>query len=186
MNAGDGLLIWKELAAPAKPEKKGVSRSSLLGHVFQAVAQACKSGIWTLVEIMELRANGVIFTCKCQTGTPTGGDGQGVGRYLAVHGQCNSSKFERASGAQLAPRSELLVRAWPVFKAQFGFGLDIDAINLEYTLGEMAACKRDIWARLLVDGVPEANKNLLRPWHFKALPACTPTWKGVGLGDFKA
>ena len=64
--------------------------------------------------------------------------------------------------------------------------MDIDAINLEYTLGEMEACKRNIWARLLVDGVPEANKNLLRLWDFNALPAVTPTWKGVRLGDFKA
>lgn len=34
--------------------------------------------------------------------------------------------------------------------------------------------------------MPEANKNLLRLWDFNALPAVTPTWKGVGLGDFKA
>ena len=57
-NAGDSLSIWEEPAAPAMPGKKGVSPSSLLGDVSRAVAQACKAGVWTLVEVVELRANG--------------------------------------------------------------------------------------------------------------------------------
>ena len=38
--------------------KKGVSLSSLLAGVSQAVAQAYRAGVWTLVEVVELRANG--------------------------------------------------------------------------------------------------------------------------------
>lgn len=38
--------------------KKGVSLSQLLAGVSQAVAQAYKSGVWTMVEVVELRTNG--------------------------------------------------------------------------------------------------------------------------------
>ena len=44
LHAGDALSVWNEPAAPAMPDKKGVSLSSLLGDVSQAVAQACKAG----------------------------------------------------------------------------------------------------------------------------------------------
>ena len=42
--------------------KKGVSLSQLLAGVSQAVAQAYKSGVWTMVEVVELRvSSGHVF-----------------------------------------------------------------------------------------------------------------------------
>ena len=57
-------------------------------------------------------------------------------------------EFERATGATVGPGIKLLVRAKPVFKAQYGFSLEIDAIDSEYTLGDLEAKKRDIRTRL--------------------------------------
>ena len=186
LNAGDVLAIWKEPAAPAMLDKKGVSLSSLLGDVSQAVAQACKAGVWTLVEVMELRANGGHIYLEV---SERDAHGAVLAKARAVIWQSTASailpKFEQASGAQLAPGIKLLVRARPVFKAQYGFSLDIDAIDPEYTLGELEARKRDIRARLLADGVFEANKNLPRPWDFNAVLVIAPTG-GAGLGDFQA
>ena len=93
--------------------------------------------------------------------------------------------FEQATGAQLAPGIKLLVRARPVFKAQYGFSLDIDAIDPDYTLGELEARKRDIRARLQAEGVFAANKQLTPPWDFNAVLVVAPTG-GAGLGDFQA
>lgn len=50
--------MFDEPAALAVLGEKGVSLSSLLAGVSRAVAQACKAGVWTLVEVVELRANG--------------------------------------------------------------------------------------------------------------------------------
>ena len=186
LNAGDALAIWKEPAASAMPDKKGVSLSSLLGDVSQAVAQACKAGVWTLVEVMEVRVNGGHIYLEV---SERDAHGAVLAKARAVIWQSTASallpKFERTSGAQLAPGIKLLVRARPVFKAQYGFSLDIDAIDPEYTLGELEARKRDIRARLLADGVFEANKNLLRPWDFNVVLVVAPTG-GAGLGDFQA
>ncbi len=54
----DVLSMLDEPAALAVPVKKGVSLSSLLAGVSRAVAQAYQAGVWTLVEVVELRANG--------------------------------------------------------------------------------------------------------------------------------
>lgn len=57
--------------------------------------------------------------------------------------------FERATGATLGPGIKLLVRARPVFKPQYGFSLELDAIDSGYTLGDLEARKREIRERLL-------------------------------------
>jgi exodeoxyribonuclease VII large subunit len=48
-------------------------------------------------------------------------------------------EFERATGAQLAPGIKLLVLARPVFKAQYGFSLEITGIDASYTVGDLEA-----------------------------------------------
>ncbi|UUZ66199.1 hypothetical protein LP417_34780 (plasmid) [Polaromonas sp. P1-6] len=94
-------------------------------------------------------------------------------------------EFRRATGAQLAPGIKLLVRARPVFKAQYGFSLEIDAIDPEYTLGDLEARKREIRARLQAEGVFTANKQVPAPWDFNAVLVIAPEG-GAGLGDFQA
>ena len=185
-NAGDAFSIWAEPATPALLSKKGVSLSSLLGDVSQAVAQACKAGVWTLVEVVELRINaGHVYLEVSERDA----HGAVLAKARAVIWQSTASTilpaFEQATGTQLAPGIKLLVRARPVFKAQYGFSLDIDAIDPEYTLGELEARKRDIRVQLQAEGVFTANKNLPPPWDFNAVLVVAPMG-GAGLGDFQA
>ena len=185
-NAAEALSIWQEPAALALPGKKGVSLSTLLAGVSRAVAQACKAGVWTLVEVVELRANaGHVYLEVSERDA----HGAVLAKARAVIWQSTASTilaaFEQATGAQLAPGIKLLVRARPVFKAQYGFSLDIDAIDPEYTLGELEARKRGIRVRLQAEGVFTANKNLPPPWDFNAILVIAPMG-GAGLGDFQA
>ena len=166
--------------------QKGVSLSQLLSGVNQAVAQAYKAGVWTLVEVVELRTNaGHVFMGVSER------DARGVvlAKTSAVIWQSTANTilpaFERATGVQLAPGIKLLVRARPVFKAQHGFTLEIDAIDSEYTLGDLEARKREIRDRLQAEGVFGANKQLAAPWDFNAVLVVAPEG-GAGLGDFQA
>lgn len=166
--------------------KKGVSLSSLLAGVSQAVAQAYRAGVWTLVEVVELRANGGhVFLGVSER------DAKGVvlAKSSAVIWQSTANtilpEFERATGAHLAPGIKLLVRARPVFKPLHGFTLEIDAIDSEYTLGDLEARKREIRDRLMLEGVLAANKQLPAPWDFNAVLVVAPE-EGAGLGDFQA
>jgi exodeoxyribonuclease VII large subunit len=168
------------------PLKKGVSLSQLLAGVSQAVAQAYKAGVWTMVEVVELRANGGhVFMGVSERDA----HGAVLAKTSAVIWQSTANtilpEFERATGAQLAPGIKLLVRARPVFKPLHGFTLEIDAIDSEYTLGDLEARKREIRERLQAEGVFASNKQLPPPWDFNAVLVVAPAG-GAGLGDFQA
>ena len=177
----DVLSILDEPAVLAMPGKKGVSLSSLLGDVSRAVAQACKAGVWTLVEVVELRTNGGHVYLEV---SERDAHGAVLAKARAVIWQSTASSilpaFEQATGAQLAPGIKLLVRARPVFKALYGFSLDIDAIDSEYTLGELEARKRDIRARLQTEGCSLPTSNCHHPGismpSWWSHPRAGPAW----------
>jgi exodeoxyribonuclease VII large subunit len=170
----------------AHPAKKGVSLSSLLAGVSQAVAQAYRSGVWVLVEVVELRSNsGHVFLGVSERDS----NGSVLAKTSAVIWQTTANiilpEFERTTGAQLAPGIKLLVRARPVFKPLHSFSIEVDAIDSEYTLGDLEARKRDIRERLQAEGVFTANKRLAAPWDFNHVLVVAPAG-GAGLGDFQA
>ena len=174
--AGTGLTV----------RKRGISLSQLLTGVSQAVAQAYKTGVWTMVEVVELRPfDGHVFLGICERDSK----GAVLAKTSAVIWQSTANsilpEFERATGAQLASGIKLLVRARPVFKPQHGFTLEIDAIDSEYTLGDLEARKREIRERLQAEGVFTANKKLPAPWDFNAVLVVAPAG-AAGLGDFQA
>lgn len=177
-----GLVENAELAVA----KKGISLSQLLAGVAQAVAQAFRSGVWTIVEVVEARTkNGHVYLELSERNA----EGSVLATARASIWANTASKilpeFERATGASLAPGIKLLVRAKPVFKSQYGFGIEIDAIDPEYTLGDLEARKREIRTRLKQDGIIEANKRLPAPWDYNAILVIAPQG-AAGLGDFQA
>lgn len=178
----EGFGESTELAAT----KKGISLSQLLAGVAQAVAQAFRSGVWTVVEVVEARTkNGHVYLELSERNA----EGNVLATARASIWANTASKilpeFERATGASIAPGIKLLVRAKPVFKAQYGFGIEIDAIDPEYTLGDLEARKREIRTRLKQDGVIDANKRLPDPWDYNAILVIAPQG-AAGLGDFQA
>lgn len=185
-NSKEVLSLLEEPRLLAVPGKKGVSLSSLLAGVSQAVAQAYKAGVWTMVEVVELRTNGGhVYLGVSERSS----NGSVLAKASAVIWQSTANvilaEFERATGAQLAPGIKLLVRARPVLKAMYGFSLEIDAIDSEYTLGDLEARKREIRERLQAEGVFAANRQLPAPWDFNAVLVVAPEG-GAGLGDFQA
>lgn len=173
-----------DLAPAAKI--KGIPLSSLLAGVSQAVAQAYKAGVWTLAEVVELRTNAGHIYMGLSERDSSGGV---LAKTNAVIWQSIANtilpEFENATGVQLAPGIKLLVRARPVFKPLYGFSIEIDAIDPEYTLGDLEAKKREIRERLKAEGVFSANKQLPPPWDFNMVLVVAPAG-GAGLGDFQA
>lgn len=94
-------------------------------------------------------------------------------------------EFQKATGAVVGPGVKLLVRAKPVFKAAHGFSIEIDAIDPQYTLGDLEGRKRNIRAGLHRELVFNANKKLTPPWDFGAVLVVAPP-DAAGLGDFRA
>lgn len=172
----------REVASP----KKGVTLSQLLTSVAQAVAQTFRSGVWTIVEVVETRARSGHVYLELSERSP---DGSLLATARAIIWANVASRilpeFERATGASIAPGIKLLVRAKPSFKPQYGFSIEIDAIDPDYTLGDLEARKIEIRTRLQQEGIFDANKKLPPPWDFNAILVVAPQ-AAAGLGDFRA
>ncbi|CAN7783041.1 exodeoxyribonuclease VII large subunit [Variovorax sp. LjRoot175] len=170
-----------ELTAPAK----GIPLSRLLGGVAAAIMQAFKAGVWTTVEVMNVRLNsGHVYLELSERDRA----GQVLAKAHAMIWANTAAKilpeFERATGATIGAGIKLLVRAKPGFKAQFGFSLEIDAIDPAFTLGDLEARKKEIRARLQREGVFEQNKRVPPPWDFTSVLVVAPH-EAAGLGDFR-
>lgn len=166
------------------PGPRGIPLSQLLNGVARTVAAAYSDGVWTTAEVLRVSARGGHVYLELSERTSDGGV---VAKAQAAIWSRTAEKiipeFERATGAILAAGIKLLVRARPVFKAQFGFSLEIDAIDPTYTLGDLEAKKREIRERLKRGGLFEMNKSLASPWDFTRVLVVSPE-AAAGHGDF--
>lgn len=170
-------------AATALETINGISLSQLLQGISALVIQAYAQGVWTVVEITEARAHGHVYL-EVSERDP---DGRPLAKARAMIWESVASRilpaFEQATGAVLGAGMKLLVRARPVFHVQYGFSLQIDAIDAEYTLGQLEARRREIRTRLRREGVFDQNRQLSTPWDYRCVLVIAPP-KAAGLGDF--
>jgi exodeoxyribonuclease VII large subunit len=171
-------------AVPAHPV--GIRLSQLLAGVSQLVANSFPAGLWTLVEVVDARLrNGHVYLELSERDV----SGQVLAKANAMVWASTAARilpeFERATGASLGPGIKLLLRARPVFKPQYGFSLEIDAIDSGYTLGDLEARKREIRERLQREGLFGRQQQLAVPWDYQHLLVIAPEG-GAGLGDFQA
>lgn len=171
-----------ELALPTK----GVSLSQLLAGVAQAVAQAYRAGEWVRVEVVKADVRRGHVYLELTERSPAG-DSLAQARAMIWADTANQivPAFERATGVVLGAGIKLLLRAKPAFSAQYGLSLTVDAIDPDYTLGDLEAKKREIRARLQREGLTELNRNLAPPWDYNAVLVVAPQG-AAGLGDFQA
>jgi len=173
-----------ELAVPAK--QKGVTLAQLMAGVAKAVSDAYLAGVWTRVEVVKADArNGHVYLELAERNAAGQVTAQARAMIWAATANTIIPPFEKATGVVLGGGIKLLVRAKPTMHAVYGMSLVIDAIDPEYTLGDLEAKKREIRARLKADGVFDMNRQLDAPWDFNHVLVVAPEL-AAGLGDFKA
>lgn len=166
-------------------ERRGKPLSELLAGVKDAVARAFNAGEWTIVDVVQANVKGHVYLELAER------DAEGV-----VLAKANAMiwasiaaeilpKFEAATGISIGPGIKLLVRARPDFSPQYGFKIIIDAVDPDFTLGELEAHKQEIRARLKKAGLWGENKKLAFPWDFNEVLVIAPE-DAAGLGDFRA
>lgn len=166
-------------------QRRGKPLSELLAGVKDAVARAFRSGEWTIVDVVQANVKGHVYLELAER------DGSGVvlAKANAMIWQSVAAevlpKFEAATGISIGPGIKLLVRARPDFSPQYGFKIVIDAVDPDFTLGELEAHKREIRARLKKAGLWGENKKLAFPWDFNEVLVIAPE-DAAGLGDFRA
>ncbi len=170
-----------ELALPTK----GVSLSQLMTGVAQAVARAYGAGEWVRAEVVKADArNGHVYLELAERSL----DGDWLAQARAIMWANTANQilpaFERATGVVLGTGLKLLLHAKPTLSPQYGLSLVVDAIDPDYTLGDLEAKKREIRARLQREGLTELNRSLPAPWDYNAVLVVAPQGS-AGLGDFQ-
>lgn len=165
---------------------RGITLSGLLAGVAQAVSQAYRRGVWTLAEVVraDVRRGHVMLELAERA---TSGDAVAQARALIWADTANEivPAFEKATGVVLGAGIKLLVRAKPTMHPLYGLSLVIDAIDPDYTLGDLEAKKREIRQRLQREGLFDANRKLPPPWDYTSVLVVAPEG-AAGLGDFRA
>lgn len=173
-----------DLVVPAK--HKGVTLAQLMAGVAKAVADAYQAGVWTRVEVVKADArNGHVYLELAERNAAGQVTAQARAMIWAATANTIIPAFEKATGVILGGGIKLLVRAKPTMHAVYGLSLVIDAIDPEYTLGDLEAKKREIRARLKAEGLFDLNRELDAPWDFNHVLVVAPE-AAAGLGDFKA
>ncbi|RZG48084.1 exodeoxyribonuclease VII large subunit [Acinetobacter wuhouensis] len=93
-------------------------------------------------------------------------------------------KFERESGIELSRDLNVLIKVKAVFSPQYGFSVNIEAIDSSYTLGDIARRYQQILERLTTEGLVNKNKSLPIPFDIQNALVIAPE-NAAGLGDFK-
>jgi exodeoxyribonuclease VII large subunit len=182
-------LAVAEVSSPTAPlsfVQKGVALSALLAAVAQAVAQAYRSGVWTMVEVVKADARrGHVYLELAERSAS--GEVLAQARAMIWADTANQivPAFERATGVVLGAGIKLLVRARPTMHAIYGLSLVVDAIDPDYTLGDLEARKREIRELLQRQGLFDANRQLAQPWDYQSVVVVAPEG-AAGLGDFRA
>lgn len=179
------VALFKGTSAVEVSRPKGLSLSQLLSGVAAAVSQAYRQAVWTILEVVQVKMHSGHVYLEVSERDATG---QIVAKAQATIWASTAQRilpaFEQATGATIGPGIKLLVSARPVFKAKHGFSLDIEAVDPDYTLGELEARKREIRTRLQAEGIFENNKQLAKPWDYHRVLVVAPA-NGAGLGDFQ-
>jgi exodeoxyribonuclease VII large subunit len=178
-------LALRDAAGLAGAPAQGVSLSQLLGGVASVVAERFGSGVWTTVEVLQASLrNGHVFLEVSERDAA----GRVLAKAQAAIWAGTAARilppFEQATGATIGAGIKLLVRARPVFKPQYGFSLEVDAIDPAFTLGDLEARRRDIRRQLQAEGVQDRNRRLPAPWDYRRVLVVAPEG-GAGLGDFR-
>lgn len=165
--------------------RRGKSLSQLLAGVADAVARTFPQSEWTVVDVVQVSLRKHVFLELAER------DANGLvlakanGMIWASTADQILPTFESTTGMSISPGMKLLVRARPVFNAQYGFRVILDAIDPDFTLGELEARKREIRARLHQQDLWGMNKAQEFPWDFRSVLVIAPQ-DAAGLGDFRA
>ena len=159
---------------------------SLNRLVRTAIEQTLDGEYWLEAELSEARlaSNGhfyVEFIQKDDSGRALVAKARGVA-WARTYNMI-APLFERATGERLRAGLKVRVLVGVEFHELYGYSLTILSIDPSYTLGDMAARRREILQRLEADGILHDNQQLPLPTLLQRI-AVVSSASAAGYGDF--
>ena len=170
--------------SPHMPEEFQLSLSQYLSTVQEVIQIAFNEPVWVNAEIRNLSIKGghyylelaekdehtykVIASCKAT-----------IWKSSATK---MVLKFERESGIELSKDLNVLIKVKARFDPQYGFSVNVEAIDSSYTLGDIAKRYQQILEKLTIEGLVNKNKFLATPFDIQNVLVIAPE-NAAGLGD---
>lgn len=150
------------------------------------IEQTLDDEYWLEAELSEARLNSnghfyVEFIQKDDSGRTLVAKARGVA-WARTYNMI-APLFERATGERLRAGLKVRVLVSVEFHELYGYSLTILNIDPSYTLGDMAARRREILARLEADGILRDNQQLPLPTLLQRI-AVVSSASAAGYGDF--
>ena len=168
------------------PDEFQLSLSQYLSTVQEVIQVAFNEPVWVKAEIRNLNIKGghyylelaekdedtdkVIASCKAT-----------IWKFSAAK---MVLKFERESGIELSKDLNVLIKVKARFDPQYGFSVNVEAIDSNYTLGDIARRYQKILEKLTTEGLVNKNKLLATPFDIQNVLVIAPE-NAAGLGDFR-
>lgn len=95
------------------------------------------------------------------------------------------TNFQAQTGRPVQAGTSLLLKGVATFHPQYGFSFNIQDIDPNFTLGELASAYHAMLRRLDDEGLSGLNKALPLPFDVRHVIVISPE-RGAGLGDFRA
>ena len=140
---------------------------------------------WVEAEISELREMGghcylELIQKDEHTNTPVA---KASAKCWRSHWSTVRTQFLRATGQLPAKGMKVLLSVYAQFHENYGFSWIVTDIDPTFTLGDMAAKRREIIQKLKEEGVFDANRELSLPMFCQRI-AVVSSANAAGYGDF--
>jgi exodeoxyribonuclease VII large subunit len=145
-------------------EQPALSLSQLNGLIKYAILETLPDQYWVVAEIADLKLNQKGH-CYLDLVEKEGNAAiaQIKANIWAYEYRSISNRFQKATNEPLKQGMKVLFLASVLFHEVFGLSLNIKDIDPTYTMGEMARKKKEVIARLRIEGLIDRNKTLELP-----------------------
>lgn len=141
--------------------------------------------VWVVAETSDVRSSG--GHCYLELIEKNPDTGEALARVRATVWRSAyarlAEEFRAATGAAFTSGIKVMVRVTAAFHPVYGMSVNIDAINPEYTLGDLLRRRREMIARLTAEGIIDLNRRLAWPQVPQRI-AIISAPGAAGFGDF--
>lgn len=159
--------------------------SDYLSAVSMVVSDTFNHKIWVKAEIRSLSSKSGHYYFELAEKSD---DGKVIASCRATLWRYQASKlfnkFRQATGSELTANLTVMLKVAANFHSLYGFSLNIDDIDPNYTLGDLARQYTQMIKRLDSQGLLDANKQIPKPFDIQTVLVIAPE-NAAGLGDFR-
>ena len=167
-------------------DPNSVTLSTYLNNVQQVIKTHCADAIWVRAEITNCSSKGGHYYLELAEKDPD--THQRIAATKAIIWQFVARriiiKFEQETGIKFGKDLNVLVKLKASFSPEYGFSLNIEDIDSNFTVGDIAKKYLEIRNRLISEGLIDLNRALPTPFDFEQVLVIAPE-NAAGLGDFK-